>query len=105
MKIDSVGSVRRLATGAMSMARFADYLASQTDSPVIDLTELRDKYDIVLYYSKPLPISANPEVTPPDNAFDLLSALREQLGLELQARKVRVDLLVVDHIEQTPSPN
>jgi uncharacterized protein (TIGR03435 family) len=103
--VDSVGSVHRLAAGAMSMAQFADYLAGQNDLPVIDLTELRGKYDIVLYYSKPLPISADPAATPADNRFDLLSALREQLGLELQTRKVRADLLVIDRIEQTPSTN
>jgi uncharacterized protein (TIGR03435 family) len=105
INVDSVGSVHRLAAGAMSVAQFADYLAAQTDSPVIDFTELRDQYDIVLYYSKPLPVSANPPATTGDNAIDLLSALREQLGLELQRRKVPVNLLVIDHIEQTPSPN
>jgi uncharacterized protein (TIGR03435 family) len=104
-KIDSAGSVRRFATGAMSMTQFADYLAGQTDFPVIDLTELRGKYDIVFYYSKPLPISINSQEIQADNSFELLSALHEQLGLELQTRKLSVDLLIVDHIEQTPSPN
>ena len=105
IKVDSVGSVRRVAASAMSMAQFADYLAGQNDYPVIDLTELRGKFDIVLYYSRPLPISASPQATQADNAFDLLSALREQLGLELRARKVPADLLIIDHIEQTPSAN
>jgi uncharacterized protein (TIGR03435 family) len=104
IKVDSVGSVRRFAAGAMSTAQFADYLAGQSDYPVIDLTELRGKYDILLYYSRPVPMSTN-SPAPPDNGLDLLSAVREQLGLELQSRKVRVDLLVVDHIEQTPSAN
>jgi uncharacterized protein (TIGR03435 family) len=71
----------------------------------LDLTEVPGKYDIVFYYSKPLPISANPAAAPSDNRFDLLSALREQLGLELQRRKVRAERLIIDHIEQTPSPN
>lgn len=105
IRVDSVGSVRRVAAGAMSMAQFADYLAGQSDFPVVDLTELRGKYDIVLYYSRPLPISATPPTTPVENRIELVSALREQLGLELQTRKVRVDLLVIDHIEQTPSAN
>ena len=105
IQVDSVGTVRRLVAGAMSMAQFADYLAGQNDFPVIDLTELRGKYDIVFYYSRPVPISANPQATPAENGIDLLPALREQLGLELQKRKVPVDLLVVDHIEQTPLPN
>jgi uncharacterized protein (TIGR03435 family) len=103
--VESVGSVRRLSAGAMSMAQLADYLAAQTATPVQDLTELRGNYDIVLYFSKPLPVSANPVATPADDRFDLLTALREQLGLELQKRRVRADLLVIDHIELTPSPN
>ena len=95
MKIDSVGSMRRLAAGAMSMAQFADYLAGQNDLLVLDLTGLPGKYDIVFYYSRPDPLSGN----------DLRTDLRDQLGLELQARKTQVDLLVIDHIEQTPSAN
>jgi uncharacterized protein (TIGR03435 family) len=104
IQVDSVGPVRRLAAGAMSMPEFADYLAGQSELPVVDLTELPGKYDIVLYYSRPAPISANPQAAA-DNGLDLFSALREQLGLELHSRKTRVNVLVVDHIEQTPSPN
>ena len=95
IQVDSDGPVRRFAAGAMSMAQFADYLAAQTDGPVADLTELPAKYDIVLYYSRPQA----------DDGMDLLSALRDQLGLDLQPRKTRVNVLVVDHIDQTPSPN
>jgi uncharacterized protein (TIGR03435 family) len=105
MNVDSVGSVRRLAAGAMSMAGFADYLAAQTGTPVNDQTELQGKYDIVLYFSKPRPISPDSPAIPDDNGFDLLRALREQLGLELQTRKTRADVLVIDRIEQTPSSN
>ena len=105
INVESVGLVHRLVAGAMSMAEFAGYLANPTASPVVDLTELRGRYDIVFYYSKPLPISTNSEVTPAENGFDLMSALREQLGLELQARKVKMEMLVIDHIEQTPSAN
>jgi len=105
ISVDSVGTVQRLSAGAMSMAEFADYLAAQTDSPVIDLTEVSGSYDIVFYFSKPRPITEDPAAAPADNRFDLLSALRQQLGLELQRRKVRADLLIIDHIEQTPLPN
>lgn len=105
ISVDSVGTVRRLSAGAMSMAQFADYLDNQTDGPVVDVTEVPGRYDIVFYFSKPLPITVDPAAAPTDNRFDLLSALREQLGLELQRRKVRADLLIIDHIEQTPLPN
>jgi uncharacterized protein (TIGR03435 family) len=104
MKIDSVGYLRRFVAGAMSMAQFADYLAAQSDLPVIDRTELSGRYEVVLYYLKPS-MAGNPAVSPDENRFDLPTALREQLGLDLQKAKKRVDLLVVDHIEQTPSAN
>jgi uncharacterized protein (TIGR03435 family) len=104
IQIDSVGSVRRLAAGAMSMAQLADYLAGQSDLPVVDLTELHGKFDIVLYYSRPVQTATN-SAAPADNGLDLPSALREQLGLELQTRKMRLDMLVIDHIEQTPLPS
>jgi uncharacterized protein (TIGR03435 family) len=105
IQVDSVGYVHRFLAGAMSMAQFADYLAGQSDLPIIDRTELREKYDIVLYYSKPVPLSANPEAAAAENALDLPSALREQLGLELRPQKARVEALIIDHIDQTPSPN
>lgn len=102
IKVDSVGTVRRISAGAMSLPQFADYLAGQNDFLIMDLTELPGTYDIVFYYARPRPLFAE---TPPDNTFDLRTALRDQLGLELQTRKIPVDLLVIDHIEQTPTAN
>jgi uncharacterized protein (TIGR03435 family) len=99
IQVDGVGHLHRLAAGAMSMGQFADYLAGQSDLPVVDLTDLRGKYDIVLYYSR------NAQAIPADDGPELPTALREQLGLELQTRKARVDILVIDHIEQEPSAN
>lgn len=101
IKIDSVDTLRRFAAGAMSMSEFANYLAGLTNFPVTDLTQLQGKYDIILYYEKPTAI--RPDA--PDNGLDLMSALREQLGVELRTRKTRVDLLMIDHIEQTPVAN
>jgi uncharacterized protein (TIGR03435 family) len=105
IQVDSAGLVRRLAAGAMSMAQFADYLAGQNDLPIVDATGLGGKYDIVFYYSRPAPLSTDSPAIPAESGLDLRSALREQLGLELQNRKAQVDVLVIDHIEQAPAPN
>ena len=105
MKIDSAGFVHRVAAGAMPMSWLADYLAGQSDLPVVDLTELPGTYDIVLYYTRQPAGSTHSPVVASENDLDLRSALREQLGLELRAQKAPLDVLVIDHIEQTPLPN
>jgi len=102
MQVDSVGPIRRVAAGAMSMAQFADYLAGQMDLPVADLTQLTGNYDVVFYYSKQLPLGSPAGA---GDAPDIASALRDQLGLELQKRTVPLDHLIIDHIDKTPTAN
>jgi uncharacterized protein (TIGR03435 family) len=36
---------------------------------------------------------------------DLVSAVRESLGLKLEAHKMQVEVLVIDHIERVPTEN
>ena len=41
----------------------------------------------------------------PSGAGTIFSALKEQLGLRLEARKGPVDLLVIDSVRKTPREN
>ena len=41
----------------------------------------------------------------PSGAGTIFSALKEQLGLRLEARKGPVDLLVIDSVRKTPTEN
>ncbi len=99
------GSVTSTRT---SMRQFADWLSTRMDHPVQDQTGLKGAYDIKLEWS---PIeenaAANPDAAPPpDNAGPtIFTALQEQLGLRLQAEKLPVEILVIDHIERTPTEN
>jgi uncharacterized protein (TIGR03435 family) len=68
--------------------------------PVIDATGLEGKYDLKFWWS--------PQTDSNDSAEgpSLLSALESQLGLRLQRKKsAPVEILVIDHIERTPTEN
>jgi len=41
----------------------------------------------------------------PDRLSSIFTAVQEQLGLTLQAQKVMVDALVIDHVERVPAEN
>ena len=43
-----------------------------------------------------------PDGDPPPSIFNVLQT---QLGLKLEAKKGPVDLLVIDHVEKTPTEN
>lgn len=86
-----------------SMTQLADALSSALDRPVQDLTGLPGIYDIDLKW---LPDDAPPPDALPTGrapATSVFAALQE-LGLKLQAKKLPVVVLVVDHAEK-PSEN
>lgn len=78
------------------------FLAAQLGRPVKDATGLKAKYDIGLYWSleRHTPNAPDTETGP-----TLIQALREQLGLGLNASKSPFDVLVVDHVEKVPTQN
>jgi uncharacterized protein (TIGR03435 family) len=88
-----------------TMVGFADYLQRQLNEPVVDKTDLPGIFHIQLQYS-PTQTPAGPDSPPPDNdGPSIYTALQEQLGLRLVSQKVQVQIVVVDHIEKTPTEN
>lgn len=73
---------------------------SASGTTVIDKTGLNGKYDFTLYYALPSASSAEPTDAP-----SLFDAVQEQLGLRLVAAKEPFDLIVVDHVEKSPTEN
>jgi uncharacterized protein (TIGR03435 family) len=76
---------------------------------IADKTRLTGKYDFTLEYAGAT-IAA--EALPPDlrdrldeNGPSIFNALEKQLGLKLQKTKVKVDMLMVDHIDKAPTEN
>jgi uncharacterized protein (TIGR03435 family) len=83
----------------VSMDRLADILARMIRQPVQDQTGLAGVMDIKLEWT---PDQADPTTDGPGSIF---TALEEQVGFKLQAKKITIDALVVDHIERTPTDN
>jgi uncharacterized protein (TIGR03435 family) len=86
-------------TSTLSFTKFTGI-----DRPVLDKTGLAGKFDFVIEYSPEISGPAAREFVPDPSGPVLEEALREQLGIRLEATKGPVDALVVDHLEE-PSPN
>jgi uncharacterized protein (TIGR03435 family) len=87
---------------AFSLQGFADRLSGpvfKLDRPVVDMTGIKGVYDFTLNWA-------------PDGALadghsgaSIFTALKEQLGLKLEARKIVFKIVVVDHVDKDPSIN
>jgi uncharacterized protein (TIGR03435 family) len=96
------GRNQNLSASHMTMESLANEMGNTffVDRPVIDRTGLHGTYD--------LKIEATPEFRynrdPQPEDISVFSAIREQLGLELEPRRAIVEVLIVDHVEK-PSEN
>jgi uncharacterized protein (TIGR03435 family) len=83
----------------------------------VDKTGLTGKYDFTLEYAQAglpgLMGRGGLKAAPPgaavdtagDPAPDLFSALEKQLGLKLEKSKTQLDVVVIDHMDKTPTEN
>ena len=95
-------------------ATFASQLSYAVARPVIDRTQLTGRFDFRLEWTPEPgedggPTTAGLPATvdaprPAPNGPSIFSALREQLGLRLNASRAPVDVVVIDHVE-LPSPD
>ena len=74
------------------------------DRPVVDLTGMTGRFDFhVTYTPDASQFNGHPPKPATQTAFaapDLSDAIRQQLGLELDAEKTLVDVIAVDHAER-----
>ena len=80
-----------------SMDTFARTVARVVGQPVEDQANLTGTYEFDLKYA---PMNAVDSPLP-----SIFTSLKEQLGLELKPRKVPVEVLVIDHVDQMPTEN
>ncbi len=87
------------AGSAITMGMFGDRLSRPDfglDRPVVDQTGLTGTYDVMFDWKAGEPDAPSPS---------LFTAIQEQLGLKLEARKIPLEVLVVDHAERVPKEN
>jgi len=93
------GGQRTLKFTSMSMPDFALNLNFYEDRPVIDRTSLVGRYDFTLKWTYDLSRESESDAPP-----SLFTAIKEQLGLRMDAVKGPAEVLVIDHVER-PSQN
>jgi uncharacterized protein (TIGR03435 family) len=113
------GAVGHMVARAQPISELTTMLGNQLNRPVVDKTELTGKYDFNLEYipdlnglpglpppppgfGGPAPAAATEASTPGSN---LASAIEQQLGLRLVSGKAKLDVVVVDKAEKTPTEN
>jgi uncharacterized protein (TIGR03435 family) len=97
----------------MTMAQIGDELQHQASgyiyNPVKDGTGLTGAYDFTLSFSsvdKMLPATGDAaNSSDPNGALSVFDAVNKQLGLKLEKTSRPYPVLVIDHIEQTPTEN
>jgi uncharacterized protein (TIGR03435 family) len=99
----------------MTLAQIGDELQHVAPgyiyNTVLDGTGLKDSYDFTLSFSSPdriLPDTGgtggdSSSGSDPNGALSVFDAVSRQLGLKLEKTKRPYPVLVIDHIEETPT--
>jgi uncharacterized protein (TIGR03435 family) len=99
------GSLKLTAVG-QTVPQLVSALFQQTDHPIMDMTDLRGKYDFTLTFARRSDqLSSTPPEARADDVPTIFQALQDQLGLKLDARKMPVDLVIVDSGRKNPVEN
>lgn len=119
-----------MESSKVTMAQFAEMLSRFMDKPVVDMTELKGHYQVAIDLSMddlrgmarkagvaipagaigrggeagPKPGGSPGDVASEPSGASIFQAV-QQLGLKLDPRKLPVELIVIDHIEKTPTEN
>jgi uncharacterized protein (TIGR03435 family) len=98
----------KIAAEHLTMAQLAEILSRRLRRPVRDVTGLEGVYRVALHWAgeNPAGKQAKPDKTKLNRDLpSVFTALQEQLGLRLDAEKARGEILVIDHIDRTPTAN
>ena len=108
-----------------TLAQFADKLPDVggaagylTEHPMVDLTGLKGSYDFDITWSPParvygrgargdgtIPVGGAATAVAPTGGLTLFEAIDKQLGLKLSVEKHAMPIVVIDHVDRTPTEN
>jgi uncharacterized protein (TIGR03435 family) len=127
MQIDPAGGAHLKAPSA-TLANLAEAISRFSERPVIDMTGIQGEYDFDLVFSPesmgkvrnamggmppppgpgpaggPAGGSERPSEAPAEPAPSIYESV-QRYGLKLEPRKAPMEILIVDHIERTPTEN
>jgi uncharacterized protein (TIGR03435 family) len=81
-----------------TLSQLADLMSGPLRMPIIDKTGVDGRFDLRIDMA---PYMASGGQDP----MVLASALEEQLGLKLEKQKTQIEMLIIDHVEKTPTEN
>jgi uncharacterized protein (TIGR03435 family) len=92
------------------MPQLCELVSDPMQAPVLDLTELKGRFDFSMDPSKYLPTDFNPAKDGGRMGLEDLpnifrSMLQDQLGLRVESRKAPVEILIIDAAEKAPTEN
>ena len=109
----------RFEATKLTMPQFAANLERFADRPIIDMTELKGRYDFAIDFSREdyqamlIRAAIAAGVSLPPEALRALDGVSgggladaiQQLGLKLDSRKAPLDTIVIDEARKTPTAN
>jgi uncharacterized protein (TIGR03435 family) len=98
--------IQRWEAPSTSLGGLADLLdnVAPLPSPIIDMTGLKGRYQVILEVSSELFIGVDPDEMEHLTLQAFNNGL-QKLGLRLEHQKASLETIVVDHIEKTPTDN
>ena len=119
IQMDRAGA--HLKAPSATLANLADIISRFSERPVIDMTGIEGQYDFDLVFSPETlrgvkmmgggrmpPPQGGAEQPPAEERTEAAGSIYDSVqkyGLKLEPRKAPLDIIVVDHIEKTPTEN
>ena len=101
----STGKLNLTGKGA-TIAELITFLSRQIRLPIVDQTGLAGRYDYFMDINAYVTEEMRQQQGPPVEAPSIIAnALKGQLGLQVDAKKMPMEVLVVDKMEKTPTEN